>query len=328
MSSRIRRRSAPPLALIGALVALSVGSPTALLRADELVSQEPAPAAGATVDLPWVRDVARAKEQAKREKKDLFIDFTGSDWCGWCIRLDREVFQTPAFLAAAKDKFVFLYLDFPNGDEAKSKVVDEKLNESLREKYGVQGFPSILLCDADGNPYARTGYQPGGPEKYLGHLEELRAGGEKVKSLVANQDSAKAEELLVAAFPVLTTQDLLSYPEYAKYLEEAGKIESLAGDVKRIRAQKELLALLGQGPAPDWAKVHEFLGANTDLSGPDFLNACWGCANEHLVKSGDYAGAAKLLQRMLADPLLAENEDGKKMIEAKIAEFEKSAGGQ
>jgi thioredoxin-related protein len=316
MSSRAWRRDALPIALLIAIAAA------------DLAAQDPAPAAEATAELPWIADVAKAKEQAKREKKDLFIDFTGSDWCGWCVRLDREVFKTPAFVAAARDKFVFLYLDFPNSDEAKAKVVDEKMNESLREKYGVQGFPSILLCDADGNPYARTGYQPGGPEKYLAHIEELRAGGEKLKALLANQDEAKAEELLVAAFPVLSTQDLLAFPEYGKFLTAAEKVESLAKQVKAIRAQKELLGMLSTGPAPDWKKVHEFLGANPDLSGPDFLNACWGCANEHLAKSGDYAGATKLLQRMLADPLLASNDQGKQMIEEKLAEFEKLSGGQ
>lgn len=329
MSPRLLTRIAPTAALVVALGGFLFAIPAPPAGGDEPKAQTPTPATEATVTLPWVADVAKAKEQAKREKKDLFIDFTGSDWCGWCKRLDREVFETAAFRDAMKDKFVFLYLDFPKNEEAMAKVVDEKLNESLREKYGVQGFPTILLCDADGNPYARTGYVPGGPEKYFGHIEELRVGGEKVKALLANREDTRAEEMLVAAFPVLSDQGLLGYPEYAKYLDAAEKIEDLAKGAKDFRQKQALTALLSKEPTPEfWPQVHEFLLANPELTGPEALNACWGCVNEHLVKKPDLAGATALLQRMLRDPLIAENDQGKTMIEQKLAEIEQQMGGK
>ncbi len=118
----------------------------------------------------WLTDLDEAKKVAAKEKKDILVDFTGSDWCGWCIKLKKEVFDLPAFEVATK-KFVLVELDFPNkkpqSDEVKAK------NRAAQQKYGITGFPSILLMDAQGEVYARTGYQAGGPEKYVAHLQEL-----------------------------------------------------------------------------------------------------------------------------------------------------------
>lgn len=118
----------------------------------------------------WLTDFEAAKKQAAAEKKDILVDFTGSDWCGWCIKLKKEVFDLPAFEAATK-KFVLVELDFPNkkpqSDEVKTK------NRAAQQKYGITGFPTILLMDAQGEVYARTGYKAGGPEKYVSHLQEL-----------------------------------------------------------------------------------------------------------------------------------------------------------
>lgn len=118
----------------------------------------------------WLTDFEAAKKQAAAEKKDILVDFTGSDWCGWCIKLDKEVFSTPAF-KAQKD-FVLVSLDFPRRKEIPA---DQKArNEALMRQWGVRGFPTIILTNAKGEAYARTGYQPGGAEKYLPHLAELR----------------------------------------------------------------------------------------------------------------------------------------------------------
>ncbi len=118
----------------------------------------------------WLTDLDEAKKVAAKEKKDILVDFTGSDWCGWCIKLKKEVFDLPAFEAATK-KFVLVELDFPNkkpqSDEVKTK------NRAAQQKYGITGFPTILLMDAQGEVYARTGYKAGGPEKYVSHLQEL-----------------------------------------------------------------------------------------------------------------------------------------------------------
>ena len=118
----------------------------------------------------WLTDLDAAKKQAAAEKKDILIDFTGSDWCGWCIKLDKEVFSTAEF--KAQKNFVLVSLDFPS---KKQIPADAKAkNEALMKQWGVQGFPTIILANASGQPYAQTGYQQGGPVKYLAHLAELR----------------------------------------------------------------------------------------------------------------------------------------------------------
>lgn len=118
----------------------------------------------------WLTDLDAAKKQAAAQKKDILIDFTGSDWCGWCIKLDKEVFSTPEF-KAQKD-FILVSLDFPR---KKQLPAEEKAkNEALMKQWGVQGFPTIILANAAGEAYAQTGYKDGGPVKYLAHLADLR----------------------------------------------------------------------------------------------------------------------------------------------------------
>jgi hypothetical protein len=113
-----------------------------------------------------------AKAQAAKEGKNLLVDFSGSDWCTWCIRLDREVFSQEAFLTEAKKKFVLVLVDFPEDKTGQSPEL-QKQNEALQEQFGIEGFPTVYLAKADGTPFAQTGYQEGGPEKYLAHLDEL-----------------------------------------------------------------------------------------------------------------------------------------------------------
>jgi thioredoxin-related protein len=138
----------------------------------------------------WSHDFEAAKKQAASEKKDLLMDFTGSDWCGWCIKLNDEVFKHEPFKAGVKDTFVLVELDYPK-DKSKLSEETQKQNDELRDKYAIQGYPTILLCDSEGLPYAATGYQKGGPEKYVSHLNELR--GNKAKRDEAFAKAEKAE---------------------------------------------------------------------------------------------------------------------------------------
>lgn len=121
----------------------------------------------------WVQDFEAAKATAAKEKKDLLIDFTGSDWCGWCIKLNEEVFSKDAFRNVVPNDFVLVEIDFPQ-DETKVTAAIKEQNAGLQKTYAVEGFPTIILADAQGRPYAKTGYEEGGPEKYVAHLATLR----------------------------------------------------------------------------------------------------------------------------------------------------------
>ncbi len=130
-------------------------------------------------EVKWYADFDEAQKVAIAEGKDLLVDFTGSDWCGWCIKLDEEVFDHAEWQDGVAADYVLVALDFPRGEEAKAKVPNPERNRELQEEYGVRGFPSIMLMTSGGELYGRTGYQAGGPAAYLEHMAELRAEGRK-----------------------------------------------------------------------------------------------------------------------------------------------------
>ena len=125
--------------------------------------------AGAESDNLWRTDFPAAKAQAVKEKKFLLLDFTGSDWCGWCTKLRQEVFSQELFKKEASKDFVLVELDFPKKSKLKEKLAQQ--NKALSQEYGIGGFPAIILVDAEGAEFARTGYQSGGPQAYLDSLK-------------------------------------------------------------------------------------------------------------------------------------------------------------
>lgn len=119
----------------------------------------------------FIDDYDLALERAKVEKKPIVADFSGSDWCFWCQRLDKEVFSQESFIAEATNKYVLLMIDRPR-DKA---VLSEKAkieNPKLVRKYKVNSFPTVLILDEEGKILGETGFVGGGPENYLKHLEE------------------------------------------------------------------------------------------------------------------------------------------------------------
>jgi len=120
----------------------------------------------------WGENAKAAMAAAAAGGKDLLIDFTGSDWCGWCKRLEAEVFSQKEFTSQAPKSFILLKLDFPRSIPQSEEL--KKQNAEWLKKYRIEGFPTIVLADATGRPYAKTGYRPGGAEQYMAHLAELR----------------------------------------------------------------------------------------------------------------------------------------------------------
>jgi protein disulfide-isomerase len=119
--------------------------------------------------LNWNGNLEKAVEQAKKENKTVLVNFTGSDWCIWCKRLSSEVFQQKEFEEYAKKSLVLVMLDFPKDIEQTQET--KAYNNTLAQKYGIQGFPTILLIDGQGKLVAQTGYQPGGAAKYVEHIK-------------------------------------------------------------------------------------------------------------------------------------------------------------
>lgn len=118
----------------------------------------------------WNPNFLAALDQARKEDKYLLLDFTGSDWCVWCERLRDEVFYTEEFKAWADKNAVLVFLDFPSGIQLSESQVQQ--NIILQQFFGIQGYPTIWLMDNDLTPMLVTGYQEGGAEAYIRHLEE------------------------------------------------------------------------------------------------------------------------------------------------------------
>ncbi len=118
-------------------------------------------------------DFEVAKSQAKINNKPILLIFSGSDWCGWCVKLDQEVFSTPEFKEWAAENVISVIADFPARKELPAEL--KMQNEKLRDTYGVTGFPTVLLLKDDGSVIARTGYQRGGAANYIRHLKMFMA---------------------------------------------------------------------------------------------------------------------------------------------------------
>ena len=127
----------------------------------------------ASAETQWVTDLPAAQTQAKKDKKIVLINFTGSDWCGWCKKLQAEVFTTKEFGAFAKDKLVLVEIDFPN--QKKQSADLKKANEALQAQYKASGFPTIVALNGEGKEvWRKVGYMAGGPKAWIAELEKLK----------------------------------------------------------------------------------------------------------------------------------------------------------
>jgi len=200
----------------------------------------------------WYADFDAAVAAAKAAKKDLLVDFTGSDWCGWCIKLHQEVFDHEEFEKGVQDHFVLVALDFPNGPEAKAKVPNPERNKELSEQYGIEGCPTILLMSPDGEVFGKTGYQPGGPVKYVEALDKMRTVGKKnlaeIKAVVTTYDAAEGANRTKV---LKTAIDMLARMESDQIgLEDLAAIvlDGLESEDKAIH-DKAVIALVKSGQA-------------------------------------------------------------------------------
>ena len=125
----------------------------------------------ASAESSWVTDYKKAQEDAKAGKKLMLLEFTGSDWCGWCMKLDKEVFSTPEFQNYASRNLILVKLDFPRKRPQTEAL--KKQNEQLAQKYGIQGFPTIIVLNGQGEKVGELGYTDGGPSPFLAKLETL-----------------------------------------------------------------------------------------------------------------------------------------------------------
>ena len=288
----------------------------------------------------WITDWEAAKAQAKKEGKDLFVDFTGSDWCGWCIKLHKEVFSHAEFSGPASEQFVFVELDFPQKKEQSEEL--KKQNQGLMTQFGVQGFPTIFVLDAAGMPYGQTGYQEGGPEAYLAHVNGLRQVREQRDALIAKADGSKGAErakFLADAIEVLPA-DL--HRHYMAWMDEIIKLDAdgKAGLKEKFEAAKRKIAIASEVEAlesslngfaekDDWAggatKIEEFVTAHAADLDAEVAQKLKYFAGVFRYRSGDIAKAVEHVEAAIkaspespvAQRLQGQLEQWKKELENK-----------
>jgi protein disulfide-isomerase len=129
-------------------------------------------AAGSLRAAEWTEDYAGALAKAKKEHKLVLLDFTGSDWCIWCKRIDADVFSTKKFQDYAAKGLVLVTLDFPRTHPQKDDI--KARNGKLGEKFEIQGFPTLVIMDpSEKVVYRQDGYDEGGVDALLGHLPKV-----------------------------------------------------------------------------------------------------------------------------------------------------------
>jgi len=123
--------------------------------------------------LQWLTDLPQAQARARNENKLVLLDFTGSDWCGWCQKLDEDTFSQPEFAEYARKNLVLVQLDYPRQKPQPDAL--KRANAALEEKYGVDGFPTLIAMKPDGTVvWKQDGYVKGGPPVLIAQLDAAR----------------------------------------------------------------------------------------------------------------------------------------------------------
>lgn len=199
---------------------------------------------GTRSTIKWQTNYEQAVQQSKSDSKPLLLFFTGSDWCGWCNKLDDEILETSEFASAAGNKFIFVKLDFPLYSNQDQQIKAQ--NKQLQEKFAVRSFPTIIVLDPKSNQQLGvTGYRADKPAdfaKYLikmvtdysGYKQKMGAlDNSKHSGAVLKQIYEKAQELALIEDAVKivkkgmqSDESLYFMGERYRYLADAGQIHS------------------------------------------------------------------------------------------------------
>lgn len=197
-----------------------------------------------TASIKWQTNYEQAVQESNTTSRPLILFFTGSDWCGWCNKLDEEAFETTAFAEAAGNKFVFVKLDFPLYSPQNPQLKTQ--NKQLQQKFDVRSFPTVIIVDPKQNQQIGiTGYRPGGGQSFADHLikmvndysqykqkisaldksvfsnEELKQIYEKAKELGLTTDATK-----ITKKGMHSENSLYFMIERYRYLAEEGQIHN------------------------------------------------------------------------------------------------------
>jgi len=125
----------------------------------------------AAEDVAWSTNYKAALAQAKAQNRHVFLFFTGSDWCGWCKRLNREILSTDEFKDYAAKNLILVELDFPRGKPQSNEVKEQ--NAKLADRFRIEGYPTVIVLNSSGKKIGELGYQEGGPAPFVEALGKM-----------------------------------------------------------------------------------------------------------------------------------------------------------
>lgn len=120
--------------------------------------------------IAWTENYEEGVARAKKEHKPIFLFFTGSDWCPWCMRFEKEILKTAEFTHLLGRELIFIKADFPQNISQNATI--EEQNEALKVHYGIKGFPTVILLDQNSNEIARMGYEKIGGKAYAEKVQK------------------------------------------------------------------------------------------------------------------------------------------------------------
>ena len=182
-------------------------------------------------ELNWLTDYNIAVAQAKSENKLVLMDFTGSDWCGWCIKLKSEVFDTPEFAAFASANLVMLEVDFPRRKTLSAE--QRAANSKLQNRFRIEGFPTIIALNGEGHPVVELGYVPGGPGAFINELKKARGVTWKAPAASAATASEPPPSAPIAKKPAGPAEPLWGGAVFPPKRYDELKITGLSGPANR-----------------------------------------------------------------------------------------------
>ena len=171
----------------------------------------------------WDENYEEGKALAEKGGKLLLLAFSGSDWCGWCVKMEKEIYSDPKFISEAKKRFVLLMIDSPR-DKSILSPLAEKQNPELARKFGVRGFPSTIIVRPSGEEVRRFGgYQRSGVDGFLRELAEVaEAAGVKGVIEISDEDAKKDDRFYFTP-------------------EDKGKIAAREGKQRKANAQSDFV---------------------------------------------------------------------------------------
>ena len=187
-------------------------------------------------DLTWLTNLAKAQAQANAQKKSVLLFFHGSDWCPPCIEMQRQVFDSPKFIAYARQALVLVDVDFP--EKTKQTDAQRKANQALKARFNVgDNYPTlVLLNDAGETVFQEAGYDGGGPGEILPSLERHARGPSAAKS-TGYKNLSVAEFAMMAADKHNVVLDVRTSHEFqAGHIAGAINLDVMSPDFEKKAA--------------------------------------------------------------------------------------------